>query len=482
MYPWKSVLLFDPLINRPKYLQITDNVIKEVTAGRLQPNQKIPGSRKMADLLNLNRKTIILAYDELVAQGWLEVKSSSGTYISEQLPLTRYSKIEYSDGQQPLADIDFPDHYSFIPQFESIPSSAIIIDGGSPDSRLAPMDWLYKECRSLVKSRIGQRLLSYNDVHGDPVLRTTLAQYLSETRGMNTSADNILITRGSQMGIFLAANGLIRPDDNVVVGSTSYDAADWTLQYCGGHLQRITVDEEGINTDELALLCKKMTVKVVYITPHHHFPTTVTLSNKRRIHLLQLSIRYNFTILEDDYDFDFHYKSNSILPLASLNSGGRVVYIGSFSKVFAPNLRIGYLVASKKIIADLCKLRRIIDRQGDHVMQRVLAEAIQSGELSRHLKKSLNTYRQRRDNLALLLTNHLSDYVDFNLPEGGMAIWAKFKSVSLVALKPVINKMGLYMDIDRDLAKNLNSLRMGFASLNEKEQEKAIEILVKAIK
>ncbi|HNP19445.1 MAG TPA: PLP-dependent aminotransferase family protein [Fulvivirga sp.] len=482
MYPWKSILSLDTQTKRPKYLQITDNVIKEVSAGRLQPGQKLPGTRMMAELLELNRKTVILAFDELLAQGWLEVIPSSGTFISKHLPVTKHHKIENNGFEKASGVPDLQNDFGFIPSYLPKSPTAIIMDGGSPDPRLAPIDWLYKESRSLVKSsRMAQKLLAYDGVQGDAILTKTLAKYLSETRGLSVSEKNIMITNGSQMGIFLASNSLIKTNDVVVVGSTSYDAAEWTFQYCGSKIHRITVDEEGINTDHLADLCQVQKVKIVYITPHHHFPTTVTLSNKRRMHLLQLSIKFGFTILEDDYDFDFHYKSNSILPLASLNSSGQVIYIGSFSKVFAPNLRIGYLVAHEHTIEILCRLRRIIDRQGDHLMQHVLAEAIQSGELNRHLKKTLHIYRQRRDNLVRLLNKHLREFVEFEISEGGMAIWVRFKGISLVSLKPVINKMGLYMDIDKDLAKDHNSLRMGFASLDEEEQERAILILVKAI-
>ena len=482
MFPWKSTILIESDSNRPKYLQISDRMIREISIGRLQPAQKIPGSRKMAELLQLNRKTIIQAYDELTAQGWLEIRSSSGTYIAHNLPIRKSIPLT----AKPIITVpyltDLPEQYPFIESYSALPEGALQVDGGSPDHRIAPIDWIFKECRSVAKSRAGSKLLTYSDVRGDVVLRKTLAHYLSESKGMSVSKENLLITRGSQMGIFLAIKGLIAPGDTVVVGSTSYDAADWAIQYHGGQLQRITVDGQGLDTEELALQCEKSNVKLVYVTPHHHFPTTVTLSNARRIHLLELSVKYNFIILEDDYDYDFHYHSSPLLPLASLNHGGRVVYIGSFSKIFAPNIRVGYLVGTPEMVEGLSKIRRIIDRQGDHIMERVMSEAIHTGELNRHLKKSVHIYRQRRDQLAFLLSSVLLNTVSFKVPEGGMAIWTTFKSTPLHRLKPYINQLGVYPDIDKLFSKKYNALRIGFASLNENELTRTVDAFSTALK
>ncbi len=291
-----------------------------------------------------------------------------------------------------------------------------------------------------------------------------------------------MITRGSQMGIYLAAQILLNQNDIAIVGNSSYDAADWTFRQRGAKLERVEVDQQGMNIDHLEKLCQNKNVRLVYVTPHHHFPTTVTLSSSRRIQLLNLSEKYNFHIIEDDYDYDFHYKRSPILPLASLDRNRRIIYIGSFSKVYAPTIRIGYLVASKYLVNELSKLRRIIDRQGDHLLQRVTADSIKNGELGRHLKKSIMAYRQRRDHLMHRLVTDFSENVTFNPPEGGMALWAKFKNVDLLKLKPIINQMGLAMDMDAELAGRYNSLRIGFASVNKQEIDEGLDILKEGIK
>lgn len=481
MFPWKTTFIINSNSNRPKYLQLADLFIQEISVGRLASGQKIPGTRKLSELLELNRKTVINTYEELISQGWLVNKQSSGTYITNNLPIIHARPIDAdSEGINPKEIPDF-NQFNFIPKFTAEKVN-ITFDGGSPDPRLAPIDWIYKECRSISRSKYQKHLLKYSDPLGEASLRSSLVSYLSESRGLNITPKNILITRGSQMGIYLGINTLINPGDNVVVGDSSYDASDWTITNRGGIIERIKIEDDGLSTELLEKLCKRKSVKLVYITPHHHFPTTVTLSNKKRIEILNLSVKYNFSILEDDYDYDFHYTSSPILPLASLNSAGHVYYIGSFSKIFAPTIRVGYLIGSEEFVENASKLRRIIDRQGDHVLQKAISESINSGELTRHLKKSLVIYRERRDLMAKLLKERLNNHIEFSLPEGGMAIWVRFKTVNLLDIRESLLKNGLSLDVDDDLAQDFNALRMGFASVNEDEIKNGIEILEKVVK
>ena len=482
IFPWKSTLTIDKSRNTPVYLQIANQITKLIFNGNLSKGLKMPGSRALADELQVNRKTIIQAYEELIAQGWLFTDTSRGTFVSNKLPLLEARKLEATPPHEVKQDTIDHNNYNYIPSFKSQPKPFIEINDGSPDHRLAPIDWIYKECRSIARSNYGEHLLKYADVKGDITLRTELAQYLSETRGMPVTPENILITRGSQMGIFLLATTLLAPDKIAVVGNTSYDAADWTIQYSGAQLMRVTVDNEGLNTDELETLCKKQKVSLVYITPHHHFPTTVTLSNERRIKLLELSIKYNFLIIEDDYDYDFHYNSSPLLPLASLNLGAHVAYIGSFSKIYAPTIRVGYVAASPQLIESLSRARRIVDRQGDQILERVIAESIKSGELDRHLKKVIREYSHRKDHFHSLMMQHLKPHADFEMPEGGMAIWTIFKD----QLKPQellerANERGLHLNVDKKHVKEQNAMRLGFASLTPSEMDRAFDILKEII-
>lgn len=482
MFPWKTVIQLDADSGAPLYLQMVNTIVREITSGRLPKGRKVPGSRAMADLLSLNRKTVVQAYDELMAQGWLEVFPSKGTFVSTKLPVIQPIALNQQKISEP-EELLRVKSTNFILQYENRPPHEVEINDGAPDHRLAPVDWIYKECRSLLRTSYGKRHLRYSHVLGDENLREVLSKYLSDTRGMSINKENVLITRGSQMGLYIILNILLDKGDAVVVGDTSYDAADWTVLQYGGTLTRVEVDEYGLNIEKLEAVLKAKDIKAVYITPHHHFPTTVTLSTERRIQLLDLALKYNFAIIEDDYDYDFHYSSSPLLPLASLNHHEHVIYIGSFSKIFAPALRIGYVVASARIINELGKIRRIIDRQGDPVLEHVMSLAIETGELQRHLKKTLKIYQSRRDLFCHLLAKHFSEIVTFKAPEGGMAIWTRFdQKISVGSYFPELLKKGLFMNIDKVYVRELNALRLGFASVNEKEITEAMAIMADVIK
>ena len=174
------------------------------------------------------------------------------------------------------------------------------------------------------------------------------------------------------MGIYLSSKLVLKDNDYVIVGATNYSAADLTFKYAGATLLRVTVDSDGINTAEIEQLCKKHSIKAVYVTSHHHHPTTVTLSADRRIHLLNLAQTYHFALIEDDYDYDFHYNHAPILPLASHDTNGNVIYIGSVCKTVAPVFRVGYLIAPAAFVEEAANLRRFIDRQGDSLLELTL--------------------------------------------------------------------------------------------------------------
>ena len=188
--------------------------------------------------------------------------------------------------------------------------------------------------------------------------------------------------------------------------------------------------------------------------------------------------KYGFVILEDDYDYDFHYRSAPILPLASVYKQGPVIYSGSFSKLLAPSVRLGYLVAPQAVVAEINKLRHILDRQGDPVVEKALAQMLAEGEVQRHLKKVVKIYKQRRDYFCNLLKTELSNYLKFQIPEGGMAIWTTvLQKQNEQEFSSQLLKKGLYLNMDKHFLSEHNALRMGFASINEKEMEELVAVL-----
>jgi len=285
------------------------------------------------------------------------------------------------------------------------------------------------------------------------------------------------------MGIWLSSQLLLKKDDIVVVGNTNYESADFTFLYQNARIERVLVDEHGIVTEAIEKLCKRQQIKAVYVTSHHHHPTTVTLCAQRRIHLLNLSRQYNFAIIEDDYDYDFNYNHAPILPLASHDTNGNVIYIGSVCKTVAPVFRIGYLIASKEFVDEAAKLRGFVDRQGDALLELTFADFIKSGDLDRHIRKVMKIYKQRRDLFCKLLKDELSGFFQFEIPKGGMAVWVKLKSdyswasTSKVARKYKL-EIGNWESYDHAKLEH-NYIRIGFASYNEEEIYELINRLKK---
>jgi len=266
-----------------------------------------------------------------------------------------------------------------------------------------------------------------------------------------------------------------------VVGEVSYTSCNLIIKQSGANLMTVPVDDFGMDVEAIEQLCQKTPVRMVYVTPHHQHPTTVIMPAERRLRLLQLAKTYGFCILEDDYDYDFHYNSNPILPLAAADTNQNVVYVGSLSKVFSPALRVGYVVAPAEVIEAMANLRRIIDRQGDNLLEAAVAVLFRDGEMQRHLKKAQKTYHLRRDLFCEMMKTELGNVVDFSKPTGGLAVWAKFeKTVSLPNLALNCRENGLWISDGLHYGTKLNATRLGFASVNAEEIEQGMRILKKS--
>ncbi|MGN7722337.1 MocR-like pyridoxine biosynthesis transcription factor PdxR [Chitinophaga sp. 22620] len=485
----------------PLYLQLESEIIQLICRGILKPGQALPSSRELAQALQLNRKTVVATYEELVAQGWVETRDRSGVYVSRQLPDTSARVVnqnskELTRSRQPGFPLIIkrpPARATRIdPNMEiDIPGTPVPlykIDDGFPDPRIAPIEQLVREYRRFAKSRFTNRLLMYGPEQGSYRLRVELATFLNKTRGMQITEKEILITKGTAMGIYLTTQLLVRPGDTVFVPEPGYMDANQTFKLAGANLVFIPVDKEGMDVDRIEQLCKKKTPKMIYIIPHHHRPTTVTLSAERRMRLMSLARKYRFALLEDDYDFDYHFTSNPLLPLASLDTGGHIIYVGSFCKSIAPGIRIGFMVAPEVMINEAAALRKLIDRQGEQLLEEAIAELLSTGEISRHIKKSYKVYQGRLDNACRLLREQLGEYLTFDRPNGGLAIWASYrKGISARAVALNAAKLGLEIsDGSRYFFKPNVSLphdfiRIGYCSLNETEMARAIDIWKQAL-
>jgi GntR family transcriptional regulator/MocR family aminotransferase len=467
------------------YLQIAQQIIDEIQRGRLVPSAAMPGSRELAESLKVNRKTIVLAYDELIAQGWLTTESRRGTFVSANLP--HFSSAHQSNKNLKQGVIDTPApvlvKYAATIETENV-THLIDFNDGIPDTRLIPFETISKAFRHALIEPIRSNKLGYGDPKGMMNLRHALTEMLNMERGLSVDIDNICIARGSQMGIFLAARVLAKPNEYVVVENLSYPPAREAFRSCGAKILTVGLDQHGINVNELEALCKQYPISAIYVTPHHQFPTTVMMTAERRLKLLMLAEQYDFVIVEDDYDHEFHFHHHPVFPLASSNHAGRVIYVGSLSKVLAPGLRVGYLVASKEIINQCASEVMLIDRQGNSVTELAVAALMESGEIKRHIRRTLKVYNERRNFLIDLLRNELGEFVNFDSPNGGLAIWLRLNDgieINKLVQNALLEKVKILpASLFSETHLDINAIRLGFGSLNTNELTTGIQRLKRA--
>ncbi|HEX7757192.1 MAG TPA: PLP-dependent aminotransferase family protein, partial [Niabella sp.] len=466
------------------YLQVVHQVINAIQRGFLSGGQQLPGTRNMSLFLGIHRKTVVAAYEELDAQGWITTLPNRGSFVKpvsgshtgkkklDVLTLTGYpAKTGFHFRRNTILDT--------APEEQGL---SFTFTDGQPDYRLSPTDQLARYYTASLRRKSNRKHLGYS-MPGSSFFKTQLSNFLNSTRGLHIAPKNILVTRGTEMGMFIAAQTLISAGDTVLVGTPGYYTANMIFQQSGARVKTLPVDEEGILVEMVERICKKQPVRLLYLTPHHHYPTTVPLSAQRRVQLLKLSAVYGFIILEDDYEYDFHYQSSPILPLASADTEGMVVYLGSFGKTLAPGFRAGFLIAPENLIAEMQQLQAIMDQQGDIIMEQVLGALIAEGEIHRHLKKSQKIYHARRDHFCGILENRLGTELQFVLPPGGLSVWTHWKkevnllrvSKACAALDLQLPQLLLYQTTQ------LSAMRLGFGNFTDQEAVLVLDKLKQAV-
>jgi len=484
--PFSTLIAIDRQSTIPIFRQLANGLIDLIKKGKLKPGYQLPASRDMASMLKLNRTTIVAAYEELQAQGWFEVIKRKGNFVSRQLPVTNPKTFEDAS----LNKLISPDQHNFYKQIAArqpatrqLKPYQLMINDGYPDARIAPLDLIIDRYKFLSKRTNLHAKLLANSVSGNNSLRTELALFLSRTRGLDISPEHVLVTHGAQLAISIAANMILQPGSTVIVGDLNYVLADRLFEQLGAKLIKVKVDADGIDVDAIENICKQSRPNLLYIIPHHHHPTTVTLSAERRIKLLDIIRRYRLPVIEDDYDYDFHYENSPILPLASAEHNGYVLYVGSISKTLAPTIRLGYLIGGEDFIWQASKLKQLLEIRGDVLFEESVAHLFSTGEMQRHLRRSVKLYRKRRDEFCELLNSSLGDIASFTSPHGGMAVWTVFDpGYSIPHFSERLAAKGIYMN-DGSIYKykdDVNGMRLGFASLNANEMQTFSQALKEA--
>ncbi|MBX7195612.1 MAG: PLP-dependent aminotransferase family protein [Sandaracinaceae bacterium] len=458
-------------------VRVSQYLVAEIQRGRLRPGQRLPGTRALAAELGVERDTVVRAVDAMRAEGWLTSRARAGTFVAAELPVVSVRKPR-------TTRVAVPERAAFsrptLPALgiESIPKGAIYLGGGVPDVRLVPREALARAHRRILRNSPRTRL-DYGDPRGDVSLRRALATLLREERGLAVGDDGLLVTHGSQHAIDLVARVLVRPGDRVVVEDPGYPPIRDTFRLAGASLVPVPVDARGLDVAALAKVCARGPVRLVYVTPHHHYPTMAVMAPERRAALLALAKTHRFAIVEDDYDHEFHFGGRPVLPLASADAHGSVIYVGSLSKMLAPGLRLGFVVPPRELLEELVRVRFASDRQGDHAKEAAVASLIDDGELARHVRRARRVYLSRREVLVEELRRALGDRIAVEPPSGGLAVWAGVEG-DVEALRDRARARGVMFFVGRDFTFDHRSIpyaRFGFGSLDEKEIARAVRLV-----
>jgi GntR family transcriptional regulator/MocR family aminotransferase len=490
-------ITLDNRLPEPLHRQLYEELRRAILTCRLKPGERLPSTRALANSLGVSRATVTLGYEQLIAEGYLEAVIGSGTRVCVQLPddLLRTAPLsqsqtisftlngskaggvklsaygEYLDDSRPLEGVD--------------PDLPISFKTGRPALEEFPVaEWrrlLLRHCRTA-----SARLLDYApEMQGDPQLREAICSYLGRSRAVRSSVDQIIIINGSQQAIDLVTKILIERGDTVAVENPGYLGARRAFWAQGAKLIPIPVDESGIVVEAMDSKAAAR-AKLVYVTPSHQFPTGAILPLQRRLELLQWAERRGAVIIEDDYDSEFRFGSRPIPALQGLSDGNNVIYVGTFSKVLFPSLRIGYMVVPESLVRVFTRARWIADRQTPTLEQLALADFLNEGHLERHLRRMRTLYDKRRQALIRALNLHFEDRVHVLGENAGLHLMARlqtnFSDEEVVSRAADAGVGVLNADIYYLREAHSGEFVFGYGGLSERRISEGIKRLAKALR
>ncbi len=471
----------------PLYQQLAAALRCAVLQKRLQPNQKVPPSRTLAQSLEISRVTVTQSYEQLVSEGYLETRRGAGTFVCAQLP-EDYLHTESIERNAPassnltMLSRFGTDLLAGHPLTSPQPQHRISFRYGNPATDLFPMTlWRRLLMRHCATS---SALMNYSaDAAGYVPLRHAIADYLRRSRAVQCSPDQVIIVNGSQQALDLIARLTLDWGDWVAMEDPGYLGARYCFTGRGAKLQAMPVDADGVRVDALSQ-CRQ-SFKLLYVTPSHQFPTGATLSLARRLALLQWAQRTGTLILEDDYDGEYRYGDRPMPALQGLDRHNTVIYVGTFSKILFPALRIGYLVVPRAWISLVSRAKWLCDRQTPMLEQYALADFFTEGHFERHIRRTRHRYDQRRQVLVKALNDSLGSSVTILGENAGIHLMAKIATPlpdtvviqrAASADVGIISAQGYYLQRPKT-----GEFIFGYAQLTENQIEQGIQRLAQVL-
>ncbi|MFC4303684.1 PLP-dependent aminotransferase family protein [Cohnella boryungensis] len=460
---WTTI---DRACGTPLFRQIYETFRRRILQGELQSGEKLPSTRELASSLQVSRTVIVEAYEQLLAEGYIEGRHGSGTYVAEGAYLQTVGAAP--EGPVPGLALSSP-----------LPGRPDLIDfrHGLPALDLFPRK-LWGELAKRTCSRTAPEAFGYGRPEGRSELRQTLCHYLRRSRGVLCEPDQLIVTTGATQAISLIARMLLTGQSDVLLEDPLTHEIHTMFALPGTALHAVPVDGQGMMTH---LLPTGLRPKLIYVTPSHQFPLGGVLPIQRRVQLMEYAARTGSYIVEDDYDSEFRYDSAPVSSLQGLDPD-RVVYIGTFSKILSPALRLGYLILPSSLVENARQHKWLTDLHTPSLEQLVLAEFIEEGHLERHVSRMKKIYRKRRDFLIHCLTRSFGDKVTVAGYSTGIHLIAEFAGISFTPelLSHIENKgVRVYPAAFHAYRKeeHRHRLILGYGNLAEEQVEEGIRRL-----
>ena len=478
--PFHSFVKIDRRKKDAVYMQIVYQFINAVQSNLLEDDDQLPGSRRIAEELQVHRKRIVAALTELQEQGWVKTIPNIGVFvINPESSPPKDKKTKAFQHPPEIAQYRFRKEFILDTSLEENLGRLYFTDG-TPDYRMIKTEELGRFYTSVLR-RKKQSGSFTNATDGNLFFRDQLSYYLNLTRGFHLSRDFLLPVAGLEQVHSILSRLLINTGDVVLVEEISYFLPNMIYSQAGAKMKTIPVDAEGMDIDYIQKHFKPGEIRLVYINTQCQYPTTVALSKKRKAQLLQLAEAYDFIVIEDDSDFEFSLVKNKNDSLFRKNGGNRIIYIGAFGRFLSPGFQMNFLIAPKDLVQEGAKYLNIFGKP-NLMMEKALGEIIHQGDIHRYQRKSKKIIAERKELFAALLHSHFQNRITFTIPPSGLAFWIRFKDgFSLTQLQKKARDKGLFIpSICLYQNRSLTALRLGFAHLNADEMAEAIKILEQA--
>jgi GntR family transcriptional regulator / MocR family aminotransferase len=468
---------FDRSAGTPYYHQIYQGLRDAILEGRLSRGQRLPSTRSLAGELGISRLPALTAYDQLLHEGYLVGRVGAGTFVAPSVPSRQ-------------------ERASTVPDLRSRPAQARQAQSSTRTDRaqslgpfrvgLPALDQFPQRAWSRLVSRHARQLpaelMAYGGPRGHLPLRAAVAAYLRAARDVRCEPSHVLIVGGSQMALQLCAAVLLRANDVACVENPGYRGAWKALAATGGTIRGVPLDGGGLVVRALE---RRRRARLVYVTPSHQYPLGMAMAASRRLELLEWARRNDAWIVEDDYDSEYRFASRPLGALQGMDGSGRVIYIGTFSKVLFPALRLGYLVVPQDLLARFLDARDALDLFSPTLYQSALTDFIAQGHFARHVRRMRSTYQHRRDALVAAINRVLGHRLEIVNADAGMHLSTWFQpGIDDVAVVRRAADRGLYpialstCFVDSDTR---SGLVLGFGGSTEAQIDRAVGALARII-